>query len=254
MKFSKRLQGISAFWTSIGVLLFLVSLVAFATLLPRNHVAAVIAPPLSLLQSQNLDLSSAGHASITVNISTSAGNLLVAWCSEGTNNTDTPRVSDSASNAWTQVGSYVSRSDNVNRAGLFYAKNAAAVTSVTCTFSTAGGINHPRLMIWEIAGADTASPLDTSVGVNNGASGLISTSGALTTTNANDILILATDVSTNQTSPFYTAGSGYTIPTNAAAVRLGMEYKITTSTQSNVTASMTHTVSSLYDSIFAAFK
>jgi hypothetical protein len=214
---------------------------------PKAHAA------LSVVQAQNIDSASTSQLDVVLSITTStAGNLLVAWCGEGLNDTDNFTISDSASSSWAQVGGYVTRG-TTSRNGLFYAENANAVSSITCTYTTPGGTNHPRLMAWEISGASKTAPLDVSTSTNSGASGTSCMSGSITTTKANDIAILACDVTANQTNPFYTAATGYTIPANGANVRLGMEYEIlplisTTST------SMTYTVSTTFDSVYAAFK
>src|SRR5258708_29293676 len=62
---------------------------------------------LSVVQAQNVDNTGVGLTSLSVSINTSANNLLVCLCGEGTNNTDTFTISDSASNPWTQIGGYL---------------------------------------------------------------------------------------------------------------------------------------------------
>src|SRR5205807_3735796 len=98
---------------------------------------------------------------------------------------------------------------------MFYVANSAGVTSVTAHYSTSGGVIKPGIMVMEISGAATSGVADGSV--NNGtASDTTSTSGSLTTTNANDILIFATDAAGDQTG--WTAGTGYAIPNNKLAL------------------------------------
>src|SRR5229473_1176678 len=204
--------------------------------------------PLSVVQAQNNEVTTG--AAVTVTISTTAGNLLVLLTSEGQNNSSTVTISDSAGQTWTQVNGYVS-SNATNQAAMWYKENSVAVTSVTATWS--GGIST-RIsgMVFEISGAALSGSLDVSVTDTNTGSVTTETSGSLTTTNANDILIYGVRLSSNQTS--FTAGSGYTIPTNGSANRLGMEYQIVSSVQSGVTASISWSTAGNVDGFLAAFK
>src|SRR5207245_321135 len=94
---------------------------------------------------------SSGITSLSVPVSTSANDLLVAFVAESGNNSDTMLVSDSAGNTWTNIAydSYAT----TNRTGMFYSANAAAVTSVTVTFSTAGGVGIASMVVYEVSGA-----------------------------------------------------------------------------------------------------
>src|SRR5207244_5633516 len=135
------------------------------------------------------------YTSWSVNITTTAGDLLVAFCRESSNGTDNFTVTDSAGQTWTQTTSgYKNESSTGPRLGMFYVANSAAVTSVTVKFKTSGGVVKPGIMVYEISGAASSGVADG--WVNNGtASTTTSTSGSLTTTNANDMLIFATDTS-----------------------------------------------------------
>src|SRR5439155_755564 len=168
---------------------------------------------LAVVQVQNnLDTSGAAFASFSVNITTQPGNLLVAFCRESSSSTDNFTVTDSAGQVWTQtVAGYRNEISTAPRSGMFYIANSAALTRVTVNFTTSGGVTKPGVMVMEISGAATSGVEDASVS-NAIASTTISTSGTLTTTNANDILIFATDAGGNQSG--WTAGAGYTIPNN----------------------------------------
>jgi hypothetical protein len=89
---------------------------------------------------------------------------------------------------------------------IYYAKNIfsakAGANAVTLTFSTAA--NYPDVRILEYKGINTVTPLDVSVG-STGSSGT-SNSGAVTTKNANDLLIAANTVLTATAG----AGTGFT--------------------------------------------
>ncbi len=95
-------------------------------------------------------------------------------------------------------------------------------------------------MVTEISGAASSSVGDGSVNQASGASVTTSSSGGLSTTNASDILISATDTSGDGTG--WTAGSGYTIPNNiltiggsGSNVRQAMQYRVVSSLQANTT-------------------
>ncbi|HEV2522845.1 MAG TPA: hypothetical protein VGT24_10735, partial [Candidatus Acidoferrales bacterium] len=211
----------------------------------------VTPPPISVVQAaQNFSASS--NTSITVPISTTAGNLLVVYCMQGGSNTATVTISDSASQAWTQTTSGYASSASTNRSAMFYKLNSAAVTSVTVTWTASA--NNIGAIVYEIKGADINSPADGSVNSSLSGSGITSlTSGSLTTTNASDILIYGARSQSNET--MWTAGIGYTIPTNGTNTRQGMEYKVVPSTQSGVTTSMSwNSGTPGAAGIFAAFK
>src|SRR5438552_11015658 len=101
-------------------------------------------------------------------------------------------------------------------------------------------------MVMEISGGASSSVADGAVNSGTASSTTTSTSGSLATTNANDILIFATDAAGNQTG--WTAGTGYAIPNNKLAlgangsnVRMAMQYAVVSSIQANTTTSMTYT-------------
>jgi len=185
---------------------------------------------------------------------------LVAFCRESSNGTDNFTVTDSAGQVWTQTPSgYRNESGSGPRIGMFYVANSAAVTSVTVNFTTAGGVIKPGIMVFEISGAAGVAVADGSVNNASGASATTSSSGSLTTTNADDILIFATDASGNETG--WTAGAGFTIPSNSVTtgpsgsnIRMAMQYEVVASPQANTTASMTYTNANWNGNIFAAFR
>src|SRR5207245_168464 len=77
--------------------------------------------------------------------------------------------------------------------------------------------------------------------------------------NGNDILILATDTSGNETG--WTAGASYTIPSNSVTIgasgsniRMAMQYRAVTLPQTNASATMTYANANWNGNVFAAFK
>lgn len=194
---------------------------------------------------------------------TTTGNLLVVATREGRDNTSTVVISDSASGSWTQfpVSGYQSSSSS-SRFTMFYKANSVSVTSVDATW-TNGASTRISITMCEIAGAATSSPLDSDVGSTNTGSVTSITSGSLTTTNANDILIFAGASSANQTS--WTNGSNYTIQgcapgacnistATGSANRIGIQFRIVSATQSGVTTSISDTGAGNMASVFGAFK
>ncbi|PYV35050.1 MAG: hypothetical protein DMG22_03695, partial [Acidobacteria bacterium] len=214
----------------------------------------------ALVQVQNnIDTSGAAFGSFSVNITTNAGDFLVAFCRESSNGTDNFTVTDSAGQTWAQTSSgYRNEGSTGPRSGMFYVANSAAVNSVTVNYTTTGGVIKPGIVVFEISGAVTSGVADSSVS-NGTASTTTSTSGSLTTTNANDLLIFATDTAGNVGG--WAAGAGYLIPNNklttgasGSNVRMAMQYAVVTSTQTNMTTLMTYTGTNWNGNIFAAFK
>src|SRR5207244_877496 len=176
------------------------------------------------------------------------------------NGTDNFTATDSAGQTWTQTASgYKNESSTGPRSGMFYMANSAAVTSVTVNFATAGGVIKPGIMVFEISGAASSLVADGSVNNGTAVSTTTSTSGSLTTSNGNDILILATDTSGNETG--WTAGASYTIPSNSVTtgasgsnIRQAMQYQAVASPQTNASATMTYPGANWNGNVFAAFK
>jgi hypothetical protein len=90
---------------------------------------------------------------------------------------------------------------------IFYAKNivaaAAGANAVTVTFSPAAA--YPDIRILEYSGIDSVNPVDVFIGT--GGNSQTSSSGAVTTTNATDLLVGANCVVTSTTG----AGSGFAL-------------------------------------------
>src|SRR6202041_831869 len=89
---------------------------------------------------------------------------------------------------------------------IYYAKNIAAAAAganiVSVTFS--GSVPEADIRIQEYSGIDTVNPLDTAAGAAG--SSLVANSGAIATTNANDLLVGADMI----LSGYAGAGPGYT--------------------------------------------
>ena len=127
-----------------------------------------------------------------------AGNLNVVIVGWGDAVAHTIAISDSRGNTYQlAVGPTLSTAGGSPAAqSIYYAKNiAAGSNSVTATFSPAA--DWVDLRVLEYSGIDTVNPLDVAVagaGVSN-----TSSSGAVTTTFATDLLVAGNDVATNTT-------------------------------------------------------
>ena len=194
---------------------------------------------LSVVQVASAEHNGGTASTLAVPITTTTGNLLVAWARHGTDITTTITVKDSNGVAWTAVaaGPVHTNSTDITYGEMFYLANGTntAITSVTATYSVAVGFLG--MIVYEISGANITSPEDTSVNTTNDLLNQTSlTSNQFTTTNANDILLFG--ASTNATSGTYTAGSGYNLPTNSTLTRTAFENQIVSSIQTNATASI----------------
>lgn len=192
----------------------------------------------------------------TVTISTTANDAIVVIAYQGVNSTSTLSVSDPASNTYTQAGSYVAVSGD--RFAMFYDCRAAAVTSVTATWS--GSINATvPVVVFEISGLAASGCLDPHGGnpVSSTQTSGIHTSfasGALSTTNSADILVFGMGAGSNLSGE--AAGSGFTLPSGGKSSngRAAMIYKVVAATQTNVSTSITFTSATVQSAgIFAAF-
>jgi len=132
-----------------------------------------------------------------------AGNLnvvVIAW-SDSTGQVQS--VTDSAGNTYTAaIGPtvYPGTASQV----IYFAKNIVASSSNSVTVTFSASLPYADVRIAEYQGLDTTSPLDVSVG--NADSAGYSSSGSITTTHANDLLVAGNYVAHSATA----AGSGYT--------------------------------------------
>jgi hypothetical protein len=196
---------------------------------------------------------SSAATATTVTISISSGHTAVINCGQGANSTSTATITDSGGNTYMQSASGYSVSTGARASGMWYSYLASSVTSVTCTWT--GSLSAlVRATVFDVIGTATSSIEDSSVNSSNASSGTTYTSGSLTTSNANDILLFGTNFSGGTV----TAGSGYTIPSGGQIAggnaHSAMQYQIVSSTQSAVTTSMTDISSTPFTGVFLALK
>src|SRR5271170_3076725 len=133
-----------------------------------------------------------------------AGDLNVVVVSWNDSAATIQSVTDSSGNAYSlAVGPTIL--SGLATQSIYYAKNIATATANTVTVEFSEPALDVDLRILEYSGADLVSPLDVSIGAT-GTSGTTSSSGAVTTTTANDLLLGANYVETETTK----AGTGYT--------------------------------------------
>jgi hypothetical protein len=149
-----------------------------------------------------------------------AGNLNLVVVSQASPYSPTATISsvtDTRGNIYVLAAGPTVRT-TVGMQAIYYAKNIAAAAPnanvVTVTFASAA--DYPRIRIVEYSGLDTANPLDASVSNQGTPTPLppdyiiwMSSSGSVTTTNANDLLVGANSV--DYTSTWTSGpGTGYT--------------------------------------------
>jgi hypothetical protein len=142
---------------------------------------------------------------VTYTVAQGAGDLnviIIGW-NDSTATVNT--VHDTVGNAYTAALVPTVQAGSASQV-IYYAKNiagaAAGANTVTVTFN--GSAVFPDIRILEYSGIDTASPLDVTA-ASSGTSTTAS-SGAVTTLNANDLIIGADLVQTTTTA----AGAGFT--------------------------------------------
>jgi hypothetical protein len=176
---------------------------SFAT--PAAHPAPVITP-IAFVQVNSTTLqTSENPVTATFTLAQTAGDLNVVVVSWNDSVTTIQSVTDSSGNAYSLAVAPTILSGTASQA-IYYARNiagAAANTNiVTVEFSEAAPFVDLRIL--EYKGADLVSPLDVSAGATG--TSTTSSSGAVATTSADDLLLGANYVATKTTGP----GTGFT--------------------------------------------
>lgn len=208
--------------------------------------------PISLIQATSCEvLTGATTCTATWPKTTLAGSNIHASCQQGADTSHQCTIADSALQSYTQVGSNnITSGDEQDQ---WEKTNSAATTTIT--MSTAAASTQVSLVAFEIGGSLTSSDLD-GAAVQGGSTTLASsdTSAALTTTNANDLLIDCVHTTRTQNIPM-TAGTGFTIPTNGSQARQVCQYQIVSSIQTALTAALSWSPQTAgHSSIFYAVK
>ena len=139
---------------------------------------------------------------VTFNAQQTAGNLNIVVVGWNDTSSTVSGVTDSRGNSYSQAGTMVTGTGI--RQAIYYAKNiVGGSNTVTVAFNQAAAYVDVRIL--EYSGIDASNPLDVTAGAAG--SGTAASSGAATTTSANE-LIFGAGTTTNA---FTVAGSGYTM-------------------------------------------
>lgn len=183
---------------------------------------------LSVVNSTSAANNSANTVVTSAGISITAGNLIVVGIAnfDSSNVNADVSVTDSVGNTYTKIGTGSTLVGN-SWVTLYYAKNCIGGASVTFTYTaTTGHADYPRILVIQIAGADTTAPLDQSGYNSNGAAGTTITSPSLTTTSASQILIAVGGDSGSTGTEAWTDGGaatgGWTLAQSQTATGAGM--------------------------------
>src|ERR1700722_15112699 len=161
------------------------------------------APP--YVQGAYQDPASANTVSVKYAAAQTAGHLNVIVVGWNDSTSGVNSITDSSHNMYL-VAAGPTTSPGAGTQVIYYAQNiaaaAAGANTVTVTFNTT--VKFPDVRIVEYSGISTSGALDVSVGANG--SGTSLSSGATTTSNANDLLVGADYIGATSR----TVGSGYT--------------------------------------------
>lgn len=201
--------------------------------------AGTAANSIALDSTWNAECTSTPITSCPVTVAPAAGDALIVFDAEGSNNTDTLLITDNKGDTYTQcTAGYVTNATTPGsrRGNCEWTPNIpSGVTTVTANMSTGGGIGtNAEIDVIGWKNAATATIEDSSVTSSANTAGTSLTSGALTTTNANDGLAFWARVGTDVTS--WSAGTGYNLGANSA--RSGSENATVTTTQSAATTTL----------------
>jgi hypothetical protein len=185
---------------------------------------------ISFVQVKSTVATSSSAVTITMPAAQTAGNLNVVAVMWGDTTSTVSSVTDSKGNVYA-LALGPTKATGLTSA-IYYAKNiAAGSNTVTVTFNQPA--SFPNVNVMEYSGLSTTSPLDVASGATG--SGTSASSGSVTTTSANELIIGAG----NPTSTFTAAGTGFS---NRIINSFGgiSEDKVVSSTGSyNATATLT---------------
>jgi len=182
---------------------------------------------------------------ITLNNTTTIGNTVIAMCDSY--NLNNPVASDSGSNSYT-----TDKDINNGPAENTIASAHIGTTSTTNTCTSGGSSPYWAPIIAEYSGVLASSPLDTTSSATG--SGTAITCGTLTTTNANDLLIVTVQLVGGAT--FSSPSSGFTIESQATqpGYTASMMMDSVVSSTGSYSPSVTSNTSSSWVCIAAAYK
>jgi hypothetical protein len=205
--FSENLTGLMPN-TTYHVQAYATNSIGEGTSSDANFTTNAVPQTPSFIQTNNA-VPSTAKTSVTVTYTSAqtAGDLNVVAIGWYNTTTTISSVTDSKGNSYL-LAAGITSSTPAGSLAIYYAPNiassSAASNTVTVTFNTSS--SYPDVRIAEYSGVNTTSPLDVTSASSSSANATSSTSGFVTTTNANDLLVGANYV-TNTTN---SAGTGYT--------------------------------------------
>jgi len=181
---------------------------AFVCALILSSMLSPRAEAQSFVQVNSAVPSAGAQVTVVYSKAQSAGDLNVVVVGWNDTTASVTSVTDTSGNSYTLATGPLTVPGNLTQS-IYYAKNivAAAAGANTVTVKFTASATYPDIRILEYSGLDTNNPLDGGMGATG--SSATSDSGALTTTNANDLLFGANIVLTSTSS----AGTGYTLRT-----------------------------------------
>lgn len=174
--------------------------------------------------------------SATMNLS--AGNGIVVWTRSATNTTTVSSVADGG-DAFTSITGCSQASNGFGQ--WWYAKNISANATATITVTFSAPDTFRGVWAGQFSNLSTSAPLDQGPACNSASSTTTATTASFTTAHANEVILMGVNV--DGLSTVFTQGSGYTLGTVVPDGDLQVQYKIVSTTQTSVTASMTYTPS-----------
>lgn len=168
---------------------------------------------MAFVQAINAATASGSVTSITTaGITTTSGNLLVLVGAVGSVTINTP--TDSKGNTWTPHPNNPQANGGADiKASSWYAKNITGGAGHTFTLNLTGG-DFPSMVVLELSGRHTVSPVDVTDHGGDSSQVTSHTLGSLVTTVAGDDLVFVSADSLPSGTASYTAGTGWTVPTN----------------------------------------
>ena len=172
-------------------------------------------PPLAFKQVNSNDPDSASSVAVTYTAAQTAADLNIVVVSFNDSTSHVGTVTDTKGNTYALAVGPTLSSGNATQS-IYTAKNIAAAAAnantVTVTFNAT--VAYPDVRIVEYSGVNTTAPVDTTAGAAGNGTNM--DSGALTTTNANDLLFASSYVAHTTTGP----GTGFTsrLITNDASI------------------------------------
>ncbi len=236
-------------------LLILVSASLCGQILPLGASTVVYssAPP-AFVQATSKDEPGIASTVSTDAISTTSGHLLYVFVRMGQSSDcsmESATITDTAMNSFTQIGTNVSDGAG-SCSAVYYAKNITGNGSDVVQLAWTNSANYNCINVLEFSGLSASSPLDTTAASTRSTSSQIS--DAFTTGTANEVLVMGGQWRALVNT--FTADTGYTIPSGATSTTgvSTVQYKIVSSTQSSVTATLSSNLNVPSSASVATFK